>query len=194
VKVYLHAKFEFRSLVVQNLKLLKVAYWYSFFRSFSSYTHRKNHQNEGRQLSVWIFMVHINLFILKAITRSCAYKNNLFIISCCFCINSLFLNSLRRFVYTINIKSSLHLLITISGVTSEHCPSPWLCVRAQGAMASRGQRVGDLIGSTFEPHTSRTRGRCLTTCTIWPVTINIHTRKHSIAFLHFDYFLSMSVR
>jgi len=29
------------------------------------------------------------------------------------------------------------------------------------AVASRWQRVGDLIGSGFEPHTSRTRGRRL---------------------------------
>jgi len=32
------------------------------------------------------------------------------------------------------------------------------------AVASPWQRVGDLIGSGSEPHTSRTRGRRLTTC------------------------------
>jgi len=37
------------------------------------------------------------------------------------------------------------------------------------AVASRWQRVGDLIDSKFEPHTSRTRGRRLTTCAVWPV-------------------------
>jgi len=36
-------------------------------------------------------------------------------------------------------------------------------------VSSRWQRVGDLIGSGFEPHTSRTRGKRLNTCTIWPV-------------------------
>jgi len=29
--------------------------------------------------------------------------------------------------------------------------------------------VGDLIGSGFEPHTSRTRSERLTTCVIWAV-------------------------
>jgi len=39
---------------------------------------------------------------------------------------------------------------TLSGVTSERCPSPRLCARAHtskvAAVASRWQRVGDLIG------------------------------------------------
>jgi len=40
----------------------------------------------------------------------------------------------------------------------------------QAAAASRWQRMGDLIGSGFEPYTSRTRSsRLTTTCTIWPV-------------------------
>jgi len=38
------------------------------------------------------------------------------------------------------------------------------------AVASRWQRVGDLIGSGYELHTSRTRNKRLTTCVIWPVT------------------------
>jgi len=37
------------------------------------------------------------------------------------------------------------------------------------AVASLRQRVVDLIGSGFEPHTSRTRSEQLITCTIWPV-------------------------
>jgi len=36
-------------------------------------------------------------------------------------------------------------------------------------VASRWQRVGDLIGSGFKPHTSRTRSERLTTCAIRPV-------------------------
>jgi len=36
-------------------------------------------------------------------------------------------------------------------------------------VASRWQRVGDLTGSGFETHTSRTRSERLTTCAIWPV-------------------------
>jgi len=39
------------------------------------------------------------------------------------------------------------------------------------AVASRWQRVGDLIGAKFEPPTYRTRDRCLSTCAIWPVCI-----------------------
>jgi len=34
------------------------------------------------------------------------------------------------------------------------------------AVANRWQRVGDLIGSRFEPHTFRIRGRRLTTCAV----------------------------
>jgi len=72
------------------------------------------------------------------------------------------------------IKSSLYSLNALSGVTSERCPTPRLYARAHikvAAVASRWQRVGDLIGSGFEPYTSRTRSRRLTTstCTIWPV-------------------------
>jgi len=42
-------------------------------------------------------------------------------------------------------------------------------------VASRLQRVGDLIGSGFEPHTSRTRSRRITTCTIWSVNSYLHS-------------------
>jgi len=56
------------------------------------------------------------------------------------------------------IKSSLYSLNTLSGVTSERCPSQRLCAKAHTiTVASRWQRVGDLIGSGFEPHTFRTR-------------------------------------
>jgi len=43
---------------------------------------------------------------------------------------------------------------------SERCPFPWICARAHtsrfkiAAVASRWQRVGNVIGSEFEPHTS----------------------------------------
>jgi len=36
-------------------------------------------------------------------------------------------------------------------------------------VASRWQRVGDLIGSEFESHTSSNKGRRLTSCASWPV-------------------------
>jgi len=55
----------------------------------------------------------------------------------------------------------------ISG--AHHCgfvPGPTFKV---AAVASRCQRVGDLIGSGFETYTFRTRGRRLATCAIWPV-------------------------
>jgi len=72
------------------------------------------------------------------------------------------------------IKSSLYSINTLSGVTSERCPSPQLCAKAHtikvATVASRWQRVGDLIDSGCEPHTSRTRGERLTTCAVWPVT------------------------
>jgi len=59
------------------------------------------------------------------------------------------------------IKSSLFSLNTLSGVTSERCPSPRLCAEGPhikvATVTSRWQRVGDLIGSRFELHTSRTR-------------------------------------
>jgi len=59
------------------------------------------------------------------------------------------------------IKSSIYSLNTLSSVTSERCPSPRLCAKAHtmkvATVASRWQRVVDLIGSGFEPHTSRTR-------------------------------------
>jgi len=57
------------------------------------------------------------------------------------------------------IKSSLNSLNTLSGVTSERCPSPRLCAKAHtikvATVASRWQRVGRL-----------------TTCAIWPVYLN----------------------
>jgi len=69
----------------------------------------------------------------------------------------------------------LYSLNTLSGVTSERCPSLQLCARDHtskvAAAASRWQRVGDLIGSWFEPSISRTRSEPLTTCTICPVVI-----------------------
>jgi len=65
--------------------------------------------------------------------------------------------------YNISKKSNLYYtrLIPFSGVTSEQCPSPRLCAKAHtikvATVASRWQRMGDLIGSGFEPHPSRTR-------------------------------------
>jgi len=85
---------------------------------------------------------------------------------------------LDQFSYTVaqfkkEIKSSLYSLNTLSGVTSERCSSPWLCAKAHtinvATMASHWQRMGDLISSGFEPHTSRTRSECLNTCVIWSV-------------------------
>jgi len=38
-------------------------------------------------------------------------------------------------------------------------------------VVSHWQRVGDLIGSGYEPHTSRTRSEHLTTCAIWFVLL-----------------------
>jgi len=65
------------------------------------------------------------------------------------------------------IKSSLYLLNTLLGVTSEWCLSLRLCAKAHtakvAAVATRWERVGDLIGSRFEPHTFRTRSERLTT-------------------------------
>jgi len=53
-------------------------------------------------------------------------------------------------------KFSLYSLNTLSGVTSEQCPSPRLCARDHtsnvAAVANRWQRVRDLIGSRFKPH------------------------------------------
>jgi len=50
---------------------------------------------------------------------------------------------------------------TLSGVTSERCPSPRPCGRAHtskvAAVASSWQRMEDFIGSGFEPHTSCTK-------------------------------------
>jgi len=50
----------------------------------------------------------------------------------------------------LNPLPSKYSLNTLSGVTSERCPSPRLCARAHtskiSAMASRWQRVEDLIG------------------------------------------------
>jgi len=58
------------------------------------------------------------------------------------------------------IKSLLYSLNTLSGVTSERCPSPRVCAKDNtikvATVASHWQRMGDLIGSGFEPHTSRT--------------------------------------
>jgi len=67
----------------------------------------------------------------------------------------------------IKIKSSLYSLNTpFSGVTSEQCPSLRLCTKAHiikvAMVASCWQRMGDLIGSGFEPYTSRTRSERLT--------------------------------
>jgi len=54
------------------------------------------------------------------------------------------------------IKSSLYSLNTLSGVTSERCPSQQLCAKAHtikvATVAGHWQRMGDLIGSGFEPH------------------------------------------
>jgi len=73
-------------------------------------------------------------------------------------------------------KSNLHYtrpIITLSGVTSERCPSPRHCAKVHtikvATVASRWQRVGDLIGLEYEPHASLTRSERLTTCSIWPV-------------------------
>jgi len=64
------------------------------------------------------------------------------------------------------IKSLLYSLNTLSGVTIEWCPSPRLCAKAHtikvATVTSRWQRMGDLIGSGFEPHSSRTRSERLT--------------------------------
>jgi len=59
-------------------------------------------------------------------------------------------------------------------------PSPRLCAKAHilkvATVANRWQHVGDLIGSGFEPHTSRTRSERLITCAIWPVmVVNLYT-------------------
>jgi len=63
------------------------------------------------------------------------------------------------------IKALFYSLNTLSGVTSERCPTPRLCAKAHtikvAMVASRWQRVGYLIGSRFEPHTSRTRSELL---------------------------------
>jgi len=68
----------------------------------------------------------------------------------------------------LEIKPSLYLLNSLTDVTSDQCPSLWLCARAQtsnvAAMAGHWQHVRDLIGSRFEPHTSCTRSNCHTTC------------------------------
>jgi len=65
----------------------------------------------------------------------------------------------------IKIKSLLFSLNTLSGVTSERYPSLRLCAKAHtfkvATVASRWQRVGNLIGSGFEPHTSRIQPVCL---------------------------------
>jgi len=58
-------------------------------------------------------------------------------------------------------KSLLCSLNTLSGVTSERCPSPQLCATAHtskaAVVASHWQQVGNLIGSGFKHHTSHTR-------------------------------------
>jgi len=65
------------------------------------------------------------------------------------------------------IKSSLYSFNTLLGVMSERCPSPRLCAKAYtikvATVVSCWQRVGDLIGSGFEPHTFCTRSDHLTT-------------------------------
>jgi len=70
--------------------------------------------------------------------------------------------------FNLKIKSSFYSLNTLSGVMSEQCPSPRLCARVHtikvATVASRWQRVEDLICLGFEAHISRTRGRRLTTC------------------------------
>jgi len=72
------------------------------------------------------------------------------------------------------IKSSLYSLNSFLGVTSEWCfnsvslrQGPHIKVVT---VTSRWQRVDYLIGSGFEPHTSRTRSRRLTTRAVWPVS------------------------
>jgi len=73
-------------------------------------------------------------------------------------------------VDTVNkkIESLLYTLNTFSRVMSERCLAA-LCQDPHikvAAVTSHWQCVGGLIGSGFELHTSRTRGRRLTTCTI----------------------------
>jgi len=69
----------------------------------------------------------------------------------------------------------LYSLNTLSGVTSERLNGAYFRGLRQGphfkvaAVASRWQRAADLIGSGYEPHTSRTRRERLITCAIWPV-------------------------
>jgi len=74
---------------------------------------------------------------------------------------SYYRNNKLQFLFSNQIKCSLYSLNTLSGVTSERCPSPRLCARAHTskveAMASRWQRMGNLIGSGYELLTSRTR-------------------------------------
>jgi len=41
-------------------------------------------------------------------------------------------------------------------------------------VASRWQRMEDLIGSGYETHTSRTISERLTACAIWPVYSNLN--------------------
>jgi len=72
-------------------------------------------------------------------------------------------------------KSNLYytrlILFRVSRVSGTHLRgfAPLAHTSKVAAVASRWQRVGDLIGSEFEPHTSRTRSERLITCAICPV-------------------------
>jgi len=69
-------------------------------------------------------------------------------------------------------KSSLCSLNSLSGVTNERCAPRIIVPGGQGpyfkvaAVASRWQRVEDLIGSKFQPHIFRSRSGGRTTCAI----------------------------
>jgi len=71
---------------------------------------------------------------------------------CLFSLTSIFCNcaNFNQFIKK-SKKSSLYSLNTLSGVTSERCPSSWLCAKAHtikvATVASCWQRMGDLIGS-----------------------------------------------
>jgi len=60
----------------------------------------------------------------------------------------------------------------VSQVSGAHLGA--LCARAHTSRLQRwrvvgNKHVGDLIGSRFDPHISRTRGERLTICAIWPI-------------------------